>query len=213
MMMETAVSKAIEHGDFKEGLMLVKKRPLMIDHKLRGTRADTLLLAAVLHGRCDVAEQLLAMGAEPYFNCQSVHGRNVFTVAETDTQVKVLEAILEHTSHWSEPESVRAFEVAYEGALQYQDFTKIDRLLRYRPCLINHSSPLGATALGIAHGLGWLDKVKELMGMGADPWAGRHDPFAVVDAPEEILRVILKQTGVCGAGEVFDQLHEMGIEW
>lgn len=218
--MERALSRAFAHGDFDEALQRIRKRPFeLVDFRLPSTRADTLLLAACIHGRWDVAEELLSLDAEPFFNFQTTHGRNIFTVAQTPEQVRVLELVLRHTAHWQEPESVRAWEVAYESAVETAaptgDFARLLRLLRFRPSLINHVTVTGTTAISAAHKHGDVELVKEFMRLGGDPWAGFSDPFSEgsSEAHQEILNHIIDSTGALEAGSPWDEMREAGISF
>jgi hypothetical protein len=213
-----AVSKAFETGNFEDGLYILRHHPHLVDYRIPNTRADTLLLAACIHGRPDVVKELLNMKAEPFFNTHSIHGRNVFTVAQNPVQQIVLEHILEHTKEWKEPESVLAWETAFEGAIEDAfytgNFQRALRILRYRPKLINHVTKTGVCLINVAQKYERVDIVKKLFEMGADPWAGSSNPFDYSSSTlqQNILSYILEKTHATSAGIHWDDWEEFSSD-
>lgn len=208
--MEEELYEAFETGHFENALFAIRKNPELIDYRLPNTRADTLLLASCLHGRPDITFELLDVDAEPFFNCHSMHGRNVFNVVYTPEQFAALEVILKHTAHWQEPESVKAWEVAFEGSLEEAfytgEFTRSLRLLRYRPSLINHVTVTGLSLISIAQRYERKELVSLLLSMGSNPWAGTSNPFdySATKVQQDILADILRVTKADQAGDMWD---------
>lgn len=218
--MNQAVMKAFNKGEFDNALNILHKYPYQVDFCVKGTRCDTLLLAALIHGREDISKTLLNMGAEPFLNCHTIHGRNVFTCAQSEQQLQVLDHILFHTAHWQEPESICAWQIAMEGAIEsalYQnDFTKVFRLLRHRTHdIIDTCLNTGETAIYVALKHENIEVAKKLLNWGADPWAGTCNPFDhnQTELQQNILDDFIKYTGADAAGSPWDELHAFELNF
>lgn len=200
--------KAFDTGEFTDILRFIKQHRSFIDFYIPD--CGTTIVAAVQHGRRDIVEKLLEMGADPLvFNGYSLNGPNVFNVAKKPHQLPSMEYILAHTSEWQEKSSVKALTTAFRKALEdvweTGDFTRIDIYLRYRQDLINTSFEHG-TLLSCAHKFESLERVKQYMAMGADPWDGKTNPFQFEETltQSEILKHICDDTKVFQAGELWD---------
>jgi hypothetical protein len=197
-------------GDFNAVMTFLTKHPYMVDFYI--PQKGTTFVAAVMHGRPDLVEQLLELGADPLeFNCFS-YGVNVFTMGYRSPKSKeALMKILQATKEWQEPSSVKAWQFAFRRLLEELwetgDFTEVDVFLKYRQDDLVNVVMRHGTLLSCAMKHSRMDKTLEYMNMGADPWhEGATNPqrFHETVDQRDIMNYMMEETGVLRAGEVFE---------
>ena len=202
--MEEAIRLAMEEGDFKRGMRILTRNPNLVDWRLYRTRADTLLLAAVIHDRLDLVHTLITkFNAYPWHNCEySIWGRNIFSMSRDS--LPMLRLLLRLTQSWSDDQSKHCIITGYRGAIE--DFmatgeeARAMTFLEFHPNLKDVCTATGVTAMSAAAHHSKREIVdKLLLELEADPWAGS----TALATP--LCNYILDKSGVTGAGEVFEE--------